>query len=312
LFQQQLILLLLKPPPKPSPLKGRAGWGFVKSLGSYKAKCRQSHPTGKVPKRMKITQDFFIGAKDSTPIALGYLPIAIAFGVLAGTVGLPAHLAVIMSVLVFAGASQLIALNLLKLGTDPYSIIFTTFVVNLRHFLMSASLAERLKGVIPRKTMSALFLGLTDESFSLLSLTKQEKLTKGYILGVNLIAYLAWVSGTLLGAYLGAGLPETLTNSMGISLYAMFIALLIPEMKSSRAVLVIALTSMLISSLLTWAPEQWVTVSTGWKIIISTAVAALVGTLAFTDGEMESNDSKPEIGQELNKKADKITGPGKT
>jgi len=240
---------------------------------------------------MPASSDFTRGTKDGIPIALGYIPVAIAFGVLAGAIGLPAHLAVIMSLLVFAGASQFIALNLLQLGTDVFSVVFTTFVVNLRHFLMSASLAERLKGLVPRGAMTALFLGLTDETFSLLSLSERKKLSSGYILGVNLTAYLSWVGGTFLGAYLGAGLPEIITSSMGITLYAMFIALLIPRMKASRAILIMACLAMLISSALTWLPGEIGNLSPGWKIIISTTLASLVGALFFP-GEHEEEEQE--------------------
>ena len=239
-------------------------------------------------------QHFVYGAKDSFPIALGYIPIAIAFGVLAETVGLPGHLAVIMSGLVFAGASQFVALNLLQLETGLASIVFTTFVVNLRHLLMSASLAEKLKEKISQGTMTGLFLGLTDETFSLLSLSQREKLTGGYILGVNLTAYLSWVGGTFAGVCLGASLPEVITNSMGISLYAMFLALLIPKMKVSRAIFSLSLLSMLFSSLFYWGPGILPSLSTGWKIILATTLASLLGAAWFPSEEEEEEEEEEE------------------
>lgn len=223
------------------------------------------------------------GIKKGSTIALGYIPIAITFGLLAKSTGIPAEMAILMSALVFAGASQFVAINLLQLHTGAWEIVLTTFIVNLRHLLMSASLSTKIKDKVPQAWIPLLSFGITDETFSFLSLTEQEKLSTGYILGINAIAYSAWVGGTALGVYLGQGLPTIIKNSMGIALYAMFIGLLIPSIKKSNSIALVSLIAVLISSLLHWGPSFLQQISRGWKIIIVTILASAIGAYLFPE-----------------------------
>mgnify|MGYP006276991499 CR=1 FL=1 len=230
---------------------------------------------------MSTIANIKLGLKKGSTIALGYIPIAITFGLLAKSNGLPAHITILMSTLVFAGASQFVAINLLQAGAGPGQVILTTFIVNLRHLLMSASLAEKVKDKIPKSWIPLLSFGITDETFSFASLTPKAQLNKGYILGINTIAYLAWVGGTVLGVYLGQGLPTIIKNSMGIALYAMFIGLLIPSFKKSKSIAIVSLIAILISSLLNWGPDFLQNISRGWKIIIVTILASALGSYLF-------------------------------
>lgn len=237
---------------------------------------------------MSTSRNIKLGIKKGSTIALGYIPIAITFGLLAKNIGLSAEITILMSAVVFAGASQFVAVNLLQVGTGPWQIILTTFIVNLRHLLMSASLAERIKEKIPKSWIPLLSFGITDETFSFASLTPQAQLNKGYILGINSIAYLAWVGGTALGVYLGQGLPTIIKNSMGIALYAMFIGLLVPSLKKSKSITIVSLIAIFISSILNWGPNFLQNISRGWKIIIVTILASALGAYFF-----------PEVGEEL-------------
>ncbi|WP_218124652.1 MULTISPECIES: AzlC family ABC transporter permease [unclassified Candidatus Frackibacter] len=228
---------------------------------------------------------FFAGTKEGIPIALGYIPIAIAFGLLAKSVGLPNRISIIMSLLVFAGASQFVAVNLLALSSSSWEIILTTFIVNLRHLLMSASISQRIENRVTKGWRFLLSFGITDETFSIASLRPEEKLSPNFILGLNLISYSAWVGGTAIGVFLGAGLPKVVQNSMGIALYAMFIGLLIPNTRDSRQVFILVVLAMMINSLLNWV-SLFNFLSAGWNIIITTIVAAMLGAIFFPeDGE---------------------------
>lgn len=208
------------------------------------------------------------GIRASIPIALGYLPIAVAFGLLAKTAGTSYLIALMLSGLVYAGASQFVAVQMLMTGTPILNIVFLTFILNLRHFLMSATLSTR----IAEKSNSKLALiafGITDESFSVASLTKG-KLSFLYMCGLNFTAYSAWFVGTVLGYLVGSGLPEELQNSMGIALYAMFVGLLIPSVKKSVAIaLVVVVAAALNSILIQYIPA-------GTAIILSTIITASV------------------------------------
>ena len=223
------------------------------------------------------------GFKKGSTIALGYIPIAITFGLLAKSTGVSAEMAILMSALVFAGASQFVAINLLQLNTGAWEIVLTTFIVNLRHLLMSASLSTKIKDKIPQTWIPLLSFGITDETFSFLSLTDQKQLNSGYIFGINTIAYSAWVGGTALGVYLGQGLPTIIKNSMGIALYAMFIGLLIPSLKKSKPVTLVSIIAISISILLNWGPSFLQQISRGWKIIIVTILASAIGAYLFPE-----------------------------
>ena len=226
---------------------------------------------------------FIHGIQSGTPIAIGYIPIAIAFGLLAKSAGIANYLTVLMSVIVFAGASQFVAVKLIALGVASWEVIMTTFVLNLRHFLMTSSLAPRIAEGAPKGLLILLAFGVTDETFSVASLKKEKTLSPQFLLGLNCIAYISWVGGTCLGVFLASGLPQLLQSSMGIALYAMFIGLLVPSFRESKNIMFITLCAVIINTLLNWLPTFY-TISTGWCIIISTIIAAAVGALLFPKG----------------------------
>lgn len=222
------------------------------------------------------------GIKVGIPIAVGYIPIAIAFGLLAKSADIPNSISLLMSLVIFAGASQFVGVNLLALGVAPWEIVMTTFILNLRHFLMSASLSQRVQEGTSKKYLALLSFGITDETFSVASLRKEDKLNPGFILGLNLIAFSAWNIGTWIGVFLATGLPESIKTSMGIALYAMFIGLLVPSLKS-RPILTVSLLSIMFNLILNYI-SLFDGLSTGWCIIISTIIASIIGTILFPQG----------------------------
>ncbi|MCK8818021.1 AzlC family ABC transporter permease [Natroniella sulfidigena] len=228
-----------------------------------------------------VKPSFLAGIKKGIPIALGYIPIGITFGLMANSAGIPYYISIMMSLFVFAGASQFIAVNLLMLHTGAWEIILTTLIINLRHFLMSASLSQKLNPALSNRWRSLLAFGVTDETFSVASLESNENLGPQFLLGLNLISYGAWNLGTILGVLLGTNLPELIQNSMGIGLYAMFIGLLVPSLKKSPPILIIALIAIISNSLLDY---NFSSLSTGWQVIISTTIAAAIGTVLFPEG----------------------------
>ena len=227
---------------------------------------------------------FAAGIKAGTPIAVGYLPIAIAFGLLAQSAGVPNYITALMSLLIFAGASQFVGVNLLVLGATNWEIVLTTFILNLRHFLMTASISRRIKAGTSKQWLALLAFGVTDETFTMASLRKEQQLEPKFIFGLNLLAFSAWNAGTWLGVFLGAGLPEMVQSSVGIALYAMFIGLIVPSTRESKTVLIISLMAVTVNSLLYWLPV-FKSLSTGWAIIITTVLASTVGALFCKDGE---------------------------
>ncbi|MET3683540.1 4-azaleucine resistance transporter AzlC [Alkalibacillus flavidus] len=223
------------------------------------------------------------GAMAGFPIFLGYLPIAIAYGVLAQQSGLSTFETTMMSVLVFAGAAQFMAANMFAQGAIAIQIIVATFVLNFRHFIMSMSFVNKIRE-FPMRWKFGLTLGLTDETFAVSSLNGDEaknQHSKFYFLALILVAYVSWVFGSFLGAILGDALPQTLSDSMGIALYAMFIGLLVPSVKKEWRVGVIAISAMAVNYVLMNVMQMEV----GWAIVVSTILASLLGIVIMKEDE---------------------------
>ncbi len=158
-------------------------------------------------------------------ILFGYLSIAIAFGAAGRAAGIPAVAVASFSVFVFAGASQFMAVSLLAQGAGVLSIIVATLVINARHVVMSMALRDRIEGNrVPRALLA---FGVTDEVFTAAATLRGPVSDTGLALMEGL-AYAGWVSGTIIGFLLGGVLPEVLERAMGIALYAMFVALIVP------------------------------------------------------------------------------------
>lgn len=210
------------------------------------------------------------GVKRALPIVLGYVPIGFAYGVLAGKSGLSETNTLLMSLIVFAGSAQFIAVGLFASGTGPAAVILTTFVVNLRHMLMAASLASYLSGW--KKRYLAFFsFELTDETFALHS-SAAAKLNECRLeaLSLNMTAQASWVLGTGLGIIASGLIGDIKPLGLDYALAAMFIGLLVGQCESPVRV-VTAILSGTIATLLYLA---------GWHqfhIIVATIAGATLG-----------------------------------
>ena len=199
--------------------------------------------------------------------------MAMAFGVLATQTGLSFWQAAAMSLFVYAGASQFASLGLLAGGASAVAIILATLVLNFRDFLMSMALSRRLP--LDRRGAGAwiaplgLGFGITDETFVVSSL--DHELTPRFFFGLILTAYLAWLSGTLIGAGFSSLIPAVIARGMGVALYAMFIAILVPGAKQSWVNGMVAVAGALIA----WGISLAIpVVPSGWRIVIAILVAS--------------------------------------
>ncbi len=210
------------------------------------------------------------GLRASLPVVLGYLPIAVSFGIVAAEAGMPAWWAPLMSLLVYAGASQFAAVAMIKLATPLPEIVLATLFMNLRHLVMSLSMAPRLR-LEARGARMLAGAGLTDESFAVASLHPDDALRTGWgLVGVMLPPYLAWVAGTVLGSELAPLLPAAVGQVLGIAIYGLFIGLLVPALKGARRGLVPAGVAMATN----WALSGLL--APGWALV----AAILAGSLA--------------------------------
>ncbi len=210
------------------------------------------------------------GVQAGLPIAIGYMPVAFTFGLLAKAAELSLFETIGMSVIVFAGASQYIALSMIVAMSGAAELILTTFIMNIRHLLMSASLKERAEDD-PKWLRVIYAFFITDETFSVAATSPEKKITGSYLLGLGIVAYSCWVIFSGVGYVMGAGLPQSLQDSMGIALYAMFIALLVPAAKKSKKVIALATSAAAFNSIFSLVP----TLKGGWGIILSTLIAAV-------------------------------------
>ncbi|REB11185.1 branched-chain amino acid ABC transporter permease [Sporosarcina sp. BI001-red] len=220
--------------------------------------------------------EFNNGLRAGLSIAIGYFPVALTFGLLAKTTGLSLFEATAMSIFVFAGAAQYISLSLITAGVDPFLIVMNTFIVNIRHFLMTASLNEKMQPA-PKPVKAAYAFGVTDETFSVIATSKQEKVSSGHAFGVIVIAYGSWVVFTALGHVIGANLPLFLQAAMSIALYALFIALLVPSMEGNRKVVLLASVAAILHCIFYYTEL----LSTGWAILASTLLSSVLIELLY-------------------------------
>lgn len=212
------------------------------------------------------------GVRSALPIVFGYTPIGLAFGVLATQAGLTEWQVLLMSLLVYAGSSQFIAVSLLAAEAMTGTIVATTFLVNSRHILMSASLAPHYKHFsIP--LLAILSFGITDETYAVTTaeLTKGAK-TPGYLLGLNATAQFWWVLSTVAGARAGSVISHPEAFGLNYALPAMFIGLLIMQIKGSIYVIAALLAAVL-------AVAFKIYLGGNWHVILATVIAATMGVI---------------------------------
>ena len=211
------------------------------------------------------------GAKAALPIVLGYLPVGMAFGILAQKAGLTPFEAGSMSLLVYAGASQFIAVEMISKGTLWFPIVLTTFFINLRHLLMSSTLSLFFN----RNSLRALGLlsaQLTDESFAV-AMADSSKISNRprYLLGLQMTSHLAWISGSVGGAFFGS-LIDHREYGLPFALPALFTCLLMIQIKNPHhfGMMVIAGVSSLFFK---WAFPG------NWYILLATLLASGIGII---------------------------------
>ena len=209
------------------------------------------------------------------PIALGYISVSFGFGIAAVRAGLSVAAAVGISASNLTSAGQAAGVEIIAAGGTLIELALSQLVINLRYSLMGLSLSQKLDEsfTVPHRLLAS--YGITDEIFAVAA-AQPGKLKPSYMYGLILISALGWTGGTLLGAVAGQALPQMFTAAMGILLYGMFIAIIIPPSRKSRSVFGAVLIAALISLLFKFVFTK---ISVGFAIIISASVAAAVMAL---------------------------------
>lgn len=232
------------------------------------------------------------GLTDALPIFFGYFSVSIAFGIIASARGVPVWLATSVSLTAFTGTGQFVWLDLIASLAAILQTAFTMLVINARYFLMSLSLSQKLPADLTLWQRLIVGFGNTDEVFAV-AMTRDEPLNFKYLLGLILCSYSGWVSGTALGGLASGIIPDSILSALGIALYAMFIALVVPPAKKSKPVLAVVLGAAGLNCLLRFIPA-FAFIGDGWRVIISGITAAAFGAVVFPIPEENEHDSGSE------------------
>ncbi len=220
---------------------------------------------------------FFKGLRDGIPIGLGYLAVAFTLGIAAAKIGMSAVQSFLMSLGMVASAGEYAAIILIGSAAGAVEMIATTLVINLRYFLMSCSLSQKLSPEEPMWKRLLLAWFVTDELFGISSAV-EGYLNPVYTYGAAIVSISGWCLGTVLGVIAGDILPVRLASAMGVALYGMFLAIIIPPARKSRFMAGLVLVSMAASLVFSKAPVIS-GISEGFRIIILTILIA--GAAAF-------------------------------
>ncbi|MBQ9808721.1 MAG: AzlC family ABC transporter permease [Ruminococcus sp.] len=220
---------------------------------------------------------FLRGMAHGIPIALGYLSVSFGFGIMAVRAGLSPFAATVISASNLTSAGQAAGVDIIAASGAIIEMILVQLTINIRYSLMAISLSQKLDSGFTTPHRLAASYGITDEIFAVCS-AQAEPLTPSYMYGMILVAFAGWVSGTALGAAAGQLLPAALSSALGIVLYGMFLAIIIPPSRKNKSVLAVVITAAGISILFRYVITA---VSGGFAVIISAAAASALGALLF-------------------------------
>lgn len=222
---------------------------------------------------MSRKDKFIDGCKKGIPITFGYVPMGIGYAAIAIKAGMTPLETISMSFLVYAGAGQIIAASMALSGATAMAIILTNFVVNLRYFVMSTCVLNQVEESNTPLNILAAHVTV-DESFAMFSLSEDSSIW--IYLGIAITAWLSWCLGAWIGVVILDILPVIVANSFNISLYALFVAILVPAIKESRQIALLVLVTAVLNIVL----GQFLG---NWSLIVSTLLGAGIGMYIVDD-----------------------------
>ncbi|MBR1591951.1 MAG: AzlC family ABC transporter permease [Ruminococcus sp.] len=224
-----------------------------------------------------MSSKFIKGMSHGLPVALGYFSVSFGFGIKAVMSGLSPVAASVISLTSLTSAGQAAGVDIIAAGGTLLEMILVQLTINLRYSLMSLSLSQKLdkKFTMPHRLLAS--YGITDEIFAVCS-SQPGLLTPAYMYGMIFIAAIGWVSGTFVGASAGEILPQSVSSAMGIVLYGMFLAIIIPPARKEKSILFVISLSAVLSLLFYYAFRF---VSSGFAMIICAVISAAAGAILF-------------------------------
>lgn len=232
---------------------------------------------------MNRKREFIRGYIDTVPLGISVAIYGLVYGVLGASAGLSILEIAAMSMFVFAGASQIAAVQMIALGSSPFSVILTIFIINLRHFLMSASISPYLSGASTKMKMLTSFF-MTDESYAVTYSHYQKKdPSPAYFLGSGLNIYTFWGTAGVMGVLFGSALPESLKIILDFAFAAAFIGMLVPMIKDLPVVITVIAAGIISVLGAIYIPGKW-------YIIIAALVASFAGYIVQQAKEAREAD----------------------
>ncbi len=232
---------------------------------------------------------FFRGMKAGIPIGMGYFAVSFTLGIAARKAGMTWYQSGFMSASMLASAGQFAGIHAIASGAGYWEMVVTEIVVNLRYLLMSSALSQKVRRDRPFFHRFFMAYGVTDEIFAV-SMGVEGKLEPWYMYGAIVTAMPGWVTGTVLGVLLGMVLPARAMSAMGVALYGMFLAIVVPPSKKDRIIALVVVASMAASALFSVIPvlNQ---ISSGFQIIILTILVAGAASLLFPVKDEEKKEA---------------------
>ena len=217
-------------------------------------------------------ETFIRGVRRGLPVGVGYFSVSFGFGAMAVSQGIRALDAALISITNLTRAGQFAGLTLIVAAASLWEIVLTQLVINSRYGLMSLALSQRLSREVTIPGRMAMAFVNTDEIFAL-AMTEKEPISTAFMLGLGSLPVAGWTLGTLSGALAGSVLPQNIRTALGVMLYGMFIAIVVPPAKQEKPVLITVILAMVLSCLFAWAPGIK-NVSPGIAIVVCTVAAA--------------------------------------
>lgn len=227
------------------------------------------------------------GLKDGIPIGLGYLSVSFTFGIMAIKCGLFPWQALMISMLTLTSAGQLSAISIMVSPGRYFEMFTSQLTINIRYAFMGIVLSQKTDSKFTRFWKWLLAFFITDEIFGVAS--TKENVTRSYLLGLSTLPYFGWALGTLLGTLIGSVVPEFIMNALCLAIYGMFIAIITPEAKANKKVLIAVIVATLISIIFFYVPLIS-SVPSGIAISISAILGALLCAILFPIKEGDNNE----------------------
>lgn len=231
--------------------------------------------------------NYIRGLRAGIPIAIGYLSVSFTFGIMAVSYGLAWWQAVLISMTTVTSAGQFAGIGIMLHPGQYIQMLISQITINIRYSFMSISVGQKADSKFRGIYRWLLGFMMTDEVFAVASQEKSVK--RSFFAGLATLPYIGWALGTLLGAILGGILPERLMSALSLAIYGMFVAIVVPEMKKSRAVIFVVAAAIAISCIFYYVPLLS-GISSGITITVTAIAAAVFGSLLFPVSDTETTD----------------------